>query len=155
MSGLEKIQEYFQEFRDSINRCKTEGFQRANFIDAYNRLARLKDRYEAENDNLTAGQQKALFKVFKDDPFIEGMLHARQIGEHVTKRSGPGPITRTAGNAAIKLDLETSAMAYFADRTVTVPDVNGEPHTVDHLAQLRVAETRVGAALERALLSTT
>lgn len=80
------------------------------------------------------------------DPFAT--LEARQIGEHVTKRGGA--VITIASNAPIELDLETSALSYFAAPRVNVPDVEGQWHEINHLERLREAERRIDAAIRRA-----
>ncbi|HEY9463225.1 MAG TPA: hypothetical protein VIR54_09065 [Vicinamibacterales bacterium] len=148
--ALERIEEYAQAFRDGIARCEGALFNRADLLDAYDRLSRLRDRYLKEKPHLTPTQRLALAKVFEDDRFIEGMLNARQIGEHVTKR-GPVVTIRTADNAPITFDaVQSSAMAYFAGPLVQLPDVHERLHEIDHLGQLREAEKRIDAAIQRA-----
>ena len=149
--ALETIEEYFQEFRDGIVRCEAAlQFNRADLLDAQNRLARLRDRYIAEKDDLSLFERKALSKVFEKDVFIQGMLNVRQIGEHVTKRSGGAVILRTPANAPIELDCQTSAMSYFGASRVLVGDAKGQKHQVDHFEQLKEAESRISAALRKA-----
>jgi hypothetical protein len=78
------------------------------------------------------------------DVFIEGMIDARQICEHVTNRGGA--VIRTTGNAPIPLDVKTSAMSYDAAPRVKVADVNGQPQDVNHLERLQEAQKRIHAA---------
>ncbi len=147
--ALKRIEEYAQPFRDGIARCEAAAaFNMADWIDAYNRLARLRDRYDAEKDHLTPSERQALSKVFDNDVFIKGMIAVRQIGEHVTKRGGA--VITTTGNAPISLDVETSAMAYYAAPRVKVADVKGQPQEVNHLERLQEAQKRIDAAILRA-----
>ena len=68
--ALRRIAEYAQAFRDGIARCDPAApFNRADWIDAYNRLARLRDRYVAEQDHLTPSERNALSRVFEKDVF--------------------------------------------------------------------------------------
>jgi hypothetical protein len=147
--ALRTIEEYFQAFRDGIARCEAApAFNRADWLDAQNRLARLRDRYVAERADLAPTQLQALSKVFDKDVFIQGMLDGRQIGEHVTKRGGG--VIGTVQNARIELDIETSAMSYFSGEQVNVLDVKGEPHEINHLEGLKEAERRIEAAIRKA-----
>jgi hypothetical protein len=152
--ALKTIEECFQEFRRGIARCEAAtAFDRADLLDAQNRLNRLRDRYVAKTNNLTTLEHEALSKVFDQDVFIKGMLDGRQIGEHVKKRGGA--IIRTTANAPIELHAETSAMSYFRDWRVEVSDVKGRPHEVDHLKNLKEAEMRIDAAIRTARSATT
>jgi hypothetical protein len=109
---------------------------------------RLRDRYVAEGRNLTPSEHQALSKVFEKDAFIQGMIDARQIGEHVTNRGGA--VIRTTSNVPIPLDFETSAMSYYAAPRVRVADVEGQPQDVNHLERLQEAQKRIDAAILRA-----
>lgn len=149
--ALKTIEEYFQAFREGIARCEAAPiFQRADWLDAQNRLARLRDRCIAETTRLTRFEREVLSKVFDHDVFIQGMLVGRQIGEHVTKRGDAAIIIRTTSNAPIELNVKTSAMSYFRAERVTVVDAKGQPHDVHHLRQLKEAERRIDAAIRKA-----
>ena len=148
--ALERIDEYFKEFRDAVNDCRLAGsFRAADWKEAYGALGRLRDRYLHEKENLTPEQQAPLQKVFEEDVFIRGMMEVRQVSEHVV-RSEPGPLIRTTGNAPIQLTVESSAMAVFAAPVVVLCDILNMPHTVNHLQMLEEAERRIGAAVARA-----
>jgi len=151
--ALRKIAIYFQDFLDGITRLNAATvFSQANLLDTVNRLARLKDRYLVQRDSLSPSERKALFKVFEDDPFIDGMIASRQIGEHVIKRGGA--IIRTPDNAPIELHFETSAMGFFGAPRVEVLDREQKPHFVDHIRHLEETAKRVGSALRRAQTET-
>jgi hypothetical protein len=148
--ALKRIEEYVQAFRDGVARCAAASeFNRADWLDAQNRLARLRDRYRAEQKQLTPLERSALSRVFDDDVFIQGMINARQLGEHVTRARPPFTI-RTVDNVPIELHYETSAMSYFAAERVTVPDATGQSHDINHLEHFREAEKRIEAAIQRA-----
>ncbi len=107
------IIQYFNEFNRGVDTyLATQPYDTAVCKDAYNRLSRLRDRYVSEKERLDPSERAALAKVFEDDPFIEGMMDARQIGEHVTKRQNDAVI-RTISNAPIFLTAESSALAVF------------------------------------------
>ena len=152
--ALERIEEYAQAFRDGVARCAASEFNKFDVMDAYTRLTRLRDRYreEAKKGRLTPSEHRALSKVFEHDSFIEGMANIRQIGEHVIKRDADAVVTiRTADNAPIRFDaVQSSAMAVFAGPLVRLPDEHERLHEIDHLAQLRHAEQRIAAAIQRA-----
>jgi hypothetical protein len=148
-AGLERIEEYFQAFREAIGRCRSAAaFQAADWQDAYARLSRLRDRYLKEREALAPSERNALMKVFEQDTFIEGMMDMRQVGEHVIKRGGP--VIRTTSNVPITLDVQTSAKAMYAAPQVNLVDVRGDPHRIDHLKLLQEAEKRIDAALRNA-----
>lgn len=144
--ALERVVAYFEEFRGSVNDCRQAGsFRPSDWKEAYGALGRLRDRYKHEKGGLTADQRAALEKVFENDPFIEGMMEFRQVGEHVIRRGGP--LIRTTGNAPIQLTVESSAMAVFSAPVVVLRDIASALHTIDHLKMLEEAERRIGAAL--------
>ncbi len=148
-SAFARVEEYFVAFQEQLGTVKTHTpFSPSALMDTVNRLARLKDRYDAERPKLSPVELGALDKVFRSDPYIAGVLESRQIGEHVTKRGGA--TIRTTRNEPIELDCETSAMGFFAAREVRVVDVEGRAHNIDHVRQLEEAERRIAAALRRA-----
>ncbi len=148
--ALSRIEDYITAFSEGIERCATAStFKPADWQDAYNRLSRLRDRYKKEQSNLTASEKKVLAKVFEDDRFIKTLLDTRQIGEHVTKRTAPTIALYTTG-AAAQIPCEVSALPMFAGPSVTIPDIDGRPHQIDHLQNLREAECRITTALARA-----
>lgn len=149
--SLTVIEEYFEAFRDGIVRCETASvFSQPDWMDTLNRLARLRDRFLAEKPHLTEPQRRSLSKAFEEDVFIKGMLEGRQISEHVTRRGGA--VIRTSANAPIKLDFKTSAGSYFSSSCVTVFDLQGKPHKVNHLEQAKEAERRINVAIRNARL---
>ena len=149
--ALGRIAGYFEEFRQSIERCRSaDAFKAVDWKDAHGALGRLRERYEHEKDDLTPEQQKALRKVFEDDVFIKGMMELRQVGEHVVRRGGP--TIYTTGNAPVHLTVESSAMAVFAGPVVTLPDIDGKVHKLDHGERLEEALRRIGAALAKTSL---
>ena len=144
------IVRYFNEFSRGVDTyLVTQPYDPAVCKDAYNRLSRLRDRYVSEKARLGPSERAALAKVFEDDPFIEGMMDARQIGEHVTKRQNDAVI-RTISNAPIFLTAESSALAVFDGPIIKLPDTNQTTHTVNHTEQLIEARKRVKAAIDRA-----
>jgi hypothetical protein len=146
--ALERIAQYFDEFRESVNRCRSaDTFRPADWKSAYGALGRLRDRYEHEKANLTIDERRALEKVFDNDTFIEGMMQFRQVSEHVIRRGG-ARITTTR-NVPIQLTVESSAMAVFAAPVVVLPDNMRKPHTIDHLKMLEEGERRIHAALDK------
>ncbi len=91
VTGFDRIRRKAQAFYEIVARCgASTTYDMDLYEDAFNRLSRLRDRYEHEKDHrtLTTLQLTTLRKVFEDDPLIKGMLNARQIGEHVQKRGG-------------------------------------------------------------------
>lgn len=151
--ALDRILDYARAFSDGVARCRATIFNAADVQDAYNRLSRLRDRYrhEKRERRLDPVEEQALRKVFEEDPFIEGMLDGRQIGEHVQKRSGSEPVVRLWTNSPIPLSVETSAGSFFAGPISVVHDVQGKPHSVNHLEQLGEAEKRVQRAISLAM----
>jgi hypothetical protein len=148
-SALNRVQKYVQEFCEALARCDIASiFSSADHQDALNRLARLRDRFQAERRHLTHGEARALAKALDEDAFIQGMLDGRQIGEHVTNRRGA--VIRTPRGTPITLEAQTSAMSFFADQLVRVSDVKGNLHELDHLARLKEAEKRIVAAMRNA-----
>ena len=152
--ALERIGDYFEEFRQSVEACRSaETLRPVDWRAAHSALGRLRERFLHEKTNLTPAQQAALQKVFEDDVFIKGMMEFRQVGEHVVRRPN-GPQIWTAGNVPVQLTVEFSAMAVFAGPIVTLLDVKDTPHRIDHLERLTKAEGRISAALTRARQST-
>ncbi|MFQ6018721.1 MAG: hypothetical protein ACE5KF_11065, partial [Kiloniellaceae bacterium] len=148
--AFQRIEGYFDEFCKGVDVClMTDLFVRGDLLDAYGRLARLRDRFKAEKHNLNPAALAALSKVFEHDTFIKGMMHIRQVGEHVKKRGGQLVIW-TTGNEPITLDAESSAMAVFSASPVTLTDIHGNPHPLDHLEMLREAEKRITNAMSKA-----
>jgi hypothetical protein len=116
--ALERIAEYFAEFRQSVEACRgASSFRSVDWKAAYGALGRLRDRYIHEKSNLTPAEQAPLRKVFEDDVFIKGMMELRQVGEHVVRREGP--MIYTTENAPVRLTVESSAKAVFAAPVVT------------------------------------
>ena len=147
--ALERIAKDFEDFCQSVEACRSaEAFRPVDWKSAYGALGRLRDRYSHEKDNLAAEELSALQKVFDNDTFMEGMMHFRQVSEHVIKRGG-AQITTTK-NVPIQLTVESSAMAVFAGPVVVLPDIKRERHTIDHLKMLEEAQRRISAALARA-----
>jgi hypothetical protein len=148
-AALKRVEADFEAFRDALRRCQSGADARpADMQDAYARLSRVRERYFKEKEGLAPPERRALAKTLEEDVFIKGMMELRQVSEHVTKR---GELTiRSVDNAPIELDCETSAMAAFAAPQVTLPDIHGAPHRLDHFKQLAQAETRIAAALRKA-----
>jgi hypothetical protein len=147
---LERIASDFDAFRRSIDDCRrsTDPFRSEQFKGAYGALARLRDRYRHERENLTSEQRVPLERVFEKDKFIAGMMELRQVAEHVIRRGGP--LIYTTGNAPIQLTEGSSALAVFAAPIVVLPDKSGEAHRLDHLERLNEAELRISRALAKA-----
>jgi len=151
--SLDRIETYFDEFREAIDRCRSgKKFRAGDWKGAHAALGRLRERYLHEKEHLIPEQRAALQKVFEDDVFIAGMMAIRQIAEHVThvSRSAMGPRISTPWNAPIQLTVESSAMAVFASPIVILRDVNNTPHEIDHLVRLEEAQRRIGSALAKA-----
>ena len=152
VTGLDRIRRKAQAFYDIVARSATATPYDIDLcVDAYNRLSRLRDRYEHEkvNHTLTPLQLTALKKVFEDDEFIKGMLNARQLGEHVHKRSGGERVVQLYTNQPIYMPVEVSAEAFFGGPIYVIKGPNGKVH-YHHLDQLQQAERRVRAAMQRA-----
>jgi len=148
--ALDRILPYAHSFSELIERCRHDPtFNAADWQDAYNRLNRLRDRYNHEKSNLDHSERQALIKVFEEDAFIEGLLHIRQIGEHVQMRSEP--VIRSMTNAPIPICVETSALGFFQAPVVRVPDTTGQLHSINHLQNLKEAEKRIQRALDSAI----
>lgn len=152
--ALERISQYFDEFGQSLEACRSaESVRPVDLKAAHSALGRLRERFLHEKKNLTPAQQAALQKVFEDDVFIKGMMEFRQVGEHVIRRPD-GPQIWIEGNVPVQLTVESSAMAVFAGPVVRLFDINDTPHRVNHLERLSKAEGRISAALARARQST-
>ena len=148
--ALQRIESYFDEFCKGVKDClTTQLFVRGDLLDAYSRLARLRDRFRAEKNNLNPSALAALSKVFENDTFIKGMMHIRQVGEHVKRRGVDDLVIWTTGNAPITLSAETSAMSMFSAFCVTVTDNLGKPHPLNHLQMLQEAEKRITKAMSK------
>jgi hypothetical protein len=149
--GLNRILLEVSAFSEGIKRYRSSTSYNATLCrDAYNGLSRIRERYEHERDknrSLEPDEEKALRKVFEEDEFIKGMLHARQIGEHVQINE---PVIRLMTGGPIKPCVETSAGSLFAGRVGIVRDVEGTTHYIDHVEYLERAEKRVQRALELA-----
>jgi len=142
------IEIYFDEFCAAVERCREAGeFFPADWKDAYNRLSRLRDRYNREKPNLTNLERDALAKPFKRDAFIEGMLAIRQIGEHVEQHDTIQ--VSFPSNYRITLPTGVSAMSMFARRIVSLTDTDGRTYQWDHLTMFEEAERRIASAMER------
>ena len=149
--ALERIETYFREFCEGVENClKAEFFDRGDLLDAYSRLARLRDRFsaEAEKGNLDPAALRALAKVFENDVFIRGMMNLRQVAEHVTKKGSVLEIWTTS-NAPVSLDSQSSAASVFSSLGVTLTDVTGSPFRLEHPKMLREAEKRITNAMGR------
>ena len=109
----------------------------------------MRDRFKAEKDTLNPSALAALSKVFEKDTFVKGTMNIRQVGEHVRKR-GDDLVIWTTGNAPITLDAESSAMSMFSASCVTLTDILGKPHPLDHLQILQEAEKRITKAMSKA-----
>ena len=141
-----------RDFFEKVEQCRrADPFNAADVRDAIGRLGRLRERYIKEKDEraLEPGEEKALAKVFDDDVFIKGMLDARQISEHVSKRSGGGAVIRKADNSPIPLEAQTSAGALYAGPIYTVHRKKGQVEHINHLEQLEEAERRIKQVLDR------
>ena len=148
--ALQRIEVYFEEFCTGVRDCiNAEFFVRADLLDAYDRLARLRDRFKKEKNNLDPGALAALTKVFENNVFIHGMMNIRQVAEHVKKR-GEELVIYTADNRPITLNAVLSAMPMFAASRVTLTDITGSPYHLDHLRMLREAEKRITKAMNKA-----
>jgi hypothetical protein len=152
--ALEKIRDYAQDFSELVERFRCRStigtFKAADWEDAYNRLSRLRERYIREKSYLDPSERQALTKVFEEDTFIEGLLHIRQIGEHV-QISGREPVViRSLTNAPITICVETSALGFFHAPIVRVHDeTTGQLHSISHLQNIEEAEENIQRALDR------
>jgi hypothetical protein len=146
--ALTRILDDARAFSAGIARCRTSPFNAADWEDAYNTLHRLRERYLTENPTLDPLERDALAKVFEDDLFIKGLLHLRQVGEHVRYRQGV--VLRTRTNQPILLNVAASAGSAFAAPVVRLPDVSGQIRPIDHLANLEEAEKRIQRVFDRA-----
>lgn len=152
MSGVDRIVQYFEEFCAGLKRCQeAETFVRADLLDVYERLARLRERFifEKEHKTLTNSEEHALSKVFQKDTFMKGLMNTRTIGAHVTQRSGE-PVLYTRSNTPMTITASSSAMAVFSEPVVTLIDKEGRPGRVDHLERLLEAQRRIKKVLDRA-----
>jgi hypothetical protein len=128
VTGFDRIRRKAQAFYDIVARCEAStAYDMDLYEDAYNRLSRLRDRYAHEKDNrtLTQLQFTALRKVFEEDSLIKGMLKARQIGEHVQKRSGSELMVQVYTDKPIYMPVEVSADSFFGHRVFTFKDRDG------------------------------
>jgi hypothetical protein len=152
-TGLSRILAAAREFSSLLDKhSKATKHDPADCEDVYNRLSRLKNRFDHEvsRHTLTQSELVALRKVFKEDDFIKGMLDGRQIGEHVQKRSGGGPRIPLYTNQRIRLTDEVSAGAFFGNPIFSFKDASGEIQYHNHKDKLREAERRIKEALRRA-----
>jgi len=148
-NSLRGIESYFEDFCLSIERCRTASvFHAADWQDAYTRLARLRERYKADEGGLLPFERKALSKVFEHDPFTQGMMQIRQVAEHIHRNDTF--TVRTPGNAPVVLDTDSSAKAVFSSSTPTLIDTAGQPHRLDHLQMLQEMERRMAKAIAKA-----
>lgn len=146
--ALERIRADFRDFSYLIAHCRTTPFNAADVKDAYARLNRVRERYMHEKFNRTLDyiEAQAFYKVFENDVFIKGMRDGRHIAEHVTKRSGGGPVIYVKGNNPLPISVKTSAGAFFADHIYKVIDTQGHVTFVNHLDQLDEAKKRIESA---------
>ena len=154
--ALASIEEYFQRFRDGVERCrssKSEGkFSASDWEDAYERLYRLFNRYHKEKRRFAKSERTALSKPFENDTFIQSLLGYRVVGSHIKsnvalKRGGFE--IRDGSGASVSLGADVSALEMFAGPVVTLNDIQGRPQRIDHLANLEVAEKRIAAAFDK------
>ena len=147
--AFQTIQDYFENFRMAVEQCRMAAdFIAADWQDAYNRLARLRDRYINEKSHLHRAELDALSKVFEHDSFTDGMINIRHVAEHIKR---PGTFTiRTTNNAPVHLSSEASAMGIFSASMVVVHDTAGNTHRLDHLKMLTEMENRISAAMSKA-----
>jgi hypothetical protein len=152
--AFQRIKEDYKAFCESIKKCRmAKTFDRAEWQDAYERGARVRDRFRKERrqGNLTQSELKVLSKVFDDDEFTKGMMETRNVGEHAQKRQTQESIViRTPYNQPIELSGETSAMQMFAEKTVSLTDIKGNEYRVNHLEQLETLAERMRRAIDRA-----
>jgi hypothetical protein len=149
--GLTRIKSYFEDFSNAIEHYKqSEQHDAANCQDAYERAARIRERFrdEATNSTLQPGERMPLSKVCDNDPFIKGMMNFRHVGDHIKKKDDF--IIRTRSNEPITLPAATSAMALFAYPIVTLNDIHGKPHRINHLEMLEEGQRRFAAAITKA-----
>jgi hypothetical protein len=152
-TGLDRIRRRAQAFYDIVARTAiARPYDIDLCLDAYNRLSRLRDRYEHEKHNHTLAplQLAALKKVFEQDEFIKGMLNARQIGEHVQRRSRGEREVQLYTTEPIHVPVEVSVEAFFCRAVYVIKGLDGKVR-YHHLDQLQKAEQRVRAAMQRAM----
>jgi len=152
--GFERIEKAFEQFRSLVEHCRNEATSdMADIQDAYNRLNRLRGRYDAEKKKLDSAERDALQKVFEEDNFIANMLIVRVIGEHVLRSEGA--ILSYPDNSTFSITSASSAAAVFKDRCVNLTDTNGVKRPWDHLRQLTAAIDRIARAMAKAKASCT
>jgi hypothetical protein len=146
IDALEHIEQDFEEYRRSVADCQAaDPFRAELFRSAYAALSRLRERYRHERKRLAPMQMRALEKVFENDRFIRGMLHLRQVSEHVMRQ------VELMTTENMPLIVETSAHAMFAAPSVPLTDAqSGQPYLFHHLNYLLEAERRVKRALDKA-----
>ena len=156
--ALTTIEKCFRDFRDGVERCRSSksegGFSAPDWVDAYERLYRLLNRYDFEKGKgrLDKPERAALSKAFENDAFIQDLMSYRVVGSHiqseVAQKHGSLKIRDIRG-APISLVAETSAAAMFAASVITIDTIQGRPHTIDHLTNLEEAERRIAAAFDK------
>lgn len=147
MTGLEHIEQDFEQFRRRVADCRgADPFRAEQVQDAYNAISRLRERYLHEQDRLTPSQRLALQKVFDKDWFIKGVCEIRQVSEHITRQE-----FRVVTPDKASFVVETSAHAMFEGTLVVLTDAQtGQLFQFDHQKQLDEAERRIESALEKA-----
>jgi len=154
--ALLQIEEYFLAFQQKVFACRDSASHCPHeLMDAYSRLARLRERYLREEDNITPSEKCALERVFVEDTFTEGMMHMRNIADHVVSRSQDRANIRTPNREPITLDVETSAGQLFSSHTVCLPimqNINNGPTEIEinHIDWLTNLAGNIQRAIGRA-----
>ena len=139
--ALTTIEKYFREFRDGVERCRSAksegGFSAPDWVDAYERLYRLLNRYDFEKGKgrLDKPERAALSKAFENDAFIQDLLSFRVVGSHIQS-----DVAQKHGSLEIR-DISGAV--------ITIDDIQGRPYTIDHLTNLEEAEKRIAAAFDK------
>jgi hypothetical protein len=78
LDPLNVIETYFAAFREGVKRCReAHAYVMADWLDAYGRLARLRDPFLIEQARLKPETRNELSKVFEKDTFMKGMMDIR------------------------------------------------------------------------------